>query len=465
MLMFSEIAIAAKGLSKCHYIYERPQDRLKKMIFPRLQKAIGLKPKSYGKEFWAVKDVSFEVKRGEVVGIIGKNGSGKSTLLQLICGTLNPTGGEVNSRGKVAALLELGSGFNPEFTGRENIYLNAAVFGLDEDAVNKRLDDIISFADIGQFIDQPIKTYSTGMVVRLAFAVIAHVDADILVIDEALSVGDAFFVQKCMRFLRKFIEQGTLLFCSHDTAAVVNLCTKAILMGQGEVRLCGDPHEVVKEYLLELSSSNNPGVSYRRNIGQGGQVIEGDIVLEPAEVFYDQRDRFFNNSNLRNDIQVIQFEYGGDDFGTGDARIVGIYLKDENHKSLSWAVGGQNLIIEIQAQANKEIINPIVGFQIKDRLGQVLFCDNTYINYMNKFLVAAQGDLITTSFKFRLPYLRSGEYSVSPAIASGTQEHHVQHHWVHDALILKVQQTSVIDGLIGLGMQDIQLNIKSEIKC
>jgi len=460
--MSSEIAIEIKNLSKCHYIYERPQDRLKKMVVPRLQKSIGLTPSTYGKEFWAVKNVSFEVKKGEIVGIIGKNGSGKSTLLQLICGTLNPTNGSVTTHGKVAALLELGSGFNPEFTGRENIYLNAAVFGLDENAINQKLEDIIAFADIGQFIDQPIKTYSTGMVVRLAFAVIAHVDADILVIDEALSVGDAFFVQKCMRFLREFIERGTLLFCSHDTSAVLNLCTKAILMKQGEILLSGDPQQVIKEYLLELSALKNPEVQYQRNIAQDDQSsAETKAALKNLE-FFDQRDTFFNSSNLRNDIEIIQFEYGEDNFGSGDAKIVGVYLKDESRQPLSWAVGGQNLIIEIQARAQKEIINPILGFHIKDRLGQTLFCDNTFINYMDKSVNAPVNSVITATFHFRLPYLRNGDYSISPAIASGTQENHIQHHWVHDALILKVQKTSVIDGLMGLGMQDIQLYINAE---
>ena len=462
MQMSSEIAIEIKNLSKCHYIYERPQDRLKKMVVPRMQKTIGLTPSTYGKEFWAVKNVSFEVKKGEIIGIIGKNGSGKSTLLQLICGTLNPTSGVVKTNGKVAALLELGSGFNPEFTGRENIYLNAAVFGLDENTINQKLEDIIAFADISQFIDQPIKTYSTGMVVRLAFAVIAHIDADILVIDEALSVGDAFFVQKCMRFLREFIKRGTLLFCSHDTSAVLNLCTKAILIKQGEILLSGEPQQVIKEYLMELSASKNPEVQYHRNMAQEDLSSVVEIKTSKITEFFDQRDTFFNSSNLRNDIKVIQFEYAQDDFGAGGAKIVGTYLKDENQQPLSWAVGGQNLIIEIQARTQKEIINPILGFQIKDRLGQILFCDNTYISYMDQSLNAPINSLITAAFHFRLPYLRNGDYSISPAIASGTQESHIQHHWVHDALILKVQKTSVVDGLMGLGIRDIQLSINSE---
>lgn len=460
--MSASIAISLHRLSKCHYIYERPQDRLKKMILPKLQKAVGLSPSFYGKEFWAVSNVSFEVKKGEVVGVIGKNGSGKSTLLQLICGTLNPSSGSVTNYGKVAALLELGSGFNPEFTGRENIYLNASVFGLNETQINERLEDIIDFADIGQFIDQPIKTYSTGMVVRLAFSVIAHVDADILVIDEALSVGDAFFVQKCMRYLREFIAKGgTLLFCSHDTNAVLNLCNRAILMKCGEVELSGDPQEVVKEYLMGLSSEKNRDVRYQRNFSLINNLEKANNSAERISKFFDQRDQLFNNSNLRNDIQIIQFNFGADSFGTGDAKIIDVCLRDENHRPLSWAVGGQSLVIEIQARANKEILNPIIGFQLKDRLGQVLFCDNTFVTYMNQSLLAPQGSIVTAAFQFRLPYLRSGDYSISPAIASGNQENHVQHHWIHDALILKVQHTNVVDGLMGLGMQDIQLNISS----
>src|SRR3990167_2532409 len=198
--MSSETAIKITNLSKCYHIYDKPHDRLLQMLMRGR--------KQYYREFWALNDVSFEIKKGETVGIIGRNGSGKSTLLQMICGTLNPTKGQVETHGRIAALLELGSGFNPEFTGRENVYMNASVLGLSNEEIDARFDDIAAFADIGEFIEQPVKTYSSGMMVRLAFAVIAHVDADILVIDEALSVGDAFFTQKCMRFLRKFMEKG-----------------------------------------------------------------------------------------------------------------------------------------------------------------------------------------------------------------------------------------------------------------
>ena len=195
--MSSEIAIKVENLSKCYHIYDQPRDRLKQMILPRMQRAIGMQPRQYFREFWALKDVSFEVKKGETVGIIGRNGSGKSTLLQMVCGTLNPTSGSIQTSGRIAALLELGSGFNPEFTGRENVYLNGAVLGLSRDEIDVRFDEIAAFAEIGEFIDQPVKTYSSGMMVRLAFAVAINVDPQILVVDEALSVGDELFQRKC----------------------------------------------------------------------------------------------------------------------------------------------------------------------------------------------------------------------------------------------------------------------------
>ena len=193
--MSFDIAIKIQNLSKCYQIYEKPQDRLKQSIFGRVRNILGKSDKVFFREFWALKGVSFEVKKGETVGIVGRNGSGKSTLLQLICGTLNPSSGKIEVNGRVAALLELGSGFNPEFNGRENVYLNAALLGLNKDEIDRKYGDIVAFADIGDFIDQPVKTYSSGMMVRLAFSVIAHVDADILIVDEALAVGDAVFTQ------------------------------------------------------------------------------------------------------------------------------------------------------------------------------------------------------------------------------------------------------------------------------
>jgi lipopolysaccharide transport system ATP-binding protein len=254
--MSSNIAIKVENLSKFYQIYDQPHDRLKQFILPRLQGMVGWQPEQYFREFRALKDVSFEVKKGETVGIIGRNGSGKSTLLQMICGTLNPTGGSIQTHGRIAALLELGSGFNPEFTGRENVYMNAAVLGLHREEIDERFDDIAAFADIGDFIEQPSKTYSSGMMVRLAFAVAISVDPDILIVDEALAVGDGPFQRKCYSRIEEIKNNGaSILFVTHSTQTVIEICNRAILMNQGAILFDGDSHRAVNSY-YQLNSSN-----------------------------------------------------------------------------------------------------------------------------------------------------------------------------------------------------------------
>lgn len=254
----TDIAIKVQNLSKCYHIYESPRDRLKQFVAPRLQRMTWQSPKQYFREFWALKDVSFEVKKGETVGIIGRNGSGKSTLLQMICGTLTPTSGSIETNGRIAALLELGSGFNPEFTGRENVYMNASVLGLSQEEIDARFDDIVAFADIGDFIDQPVKTYSSGMYVRLAFAVVVHVDADILIIDEALSVGDAFFQAKCMSRMKYIVESGTtILFVSHEINTVKALCSRTLWLDCGIGRAFGETAHVAQVYAQEWIKQAN----------------------------------------------------------------------------------------------------------------------------------------------------------------------------------------------------------------
>lgn len=255
--MSSDIAISVLGLSKCYQIYGQPQDRLKQSILPRLQRLIGRNPTNYFHEFWALRDVSFEIKKGETVGIIGRNGSGKSTLLQLIAGVLTPTYGQVRSTGRIAALLELGSGFNPDFSGRENVYLNAAILGLTKEDIDARFDDIAAFADIGEFIEQPVKTYSSGMMVRLAFAVSVHVDANVLIVDEALSVGDAAFQYRCLDRLEKLARSGTtLLFVSHDISAVNAFCQRAVYLEAGCVKMMGMPDNVTDAYLADIRQAD-----------------------------------------------------------------------------------------------------------------------------------------------------------------------------------------------------------------
>ncbi len=451
--MSSDIAIKVENLSKCYQIYEQPRDRLKQFVMPRLQRGLGKQPKQYYREFWALKDVSFEVKKGETVGIIGRNGSGKSTLLQIICGTLNPTGGSVTTHGRIAALLELGSGFNPDFTGRENVYMNASVLGLSNDEIDQRFDAIAAFADIGEFIEQPVKTYSSGMMVRLAFAVIAHVDADILVIDEALAVGDAFFTQKCMRFLRSFMKIGTVLFVSHDTGAIVNLCSNAILLKEGKSIANGEPKAISELYLTNLyeSTQDIEGIK-RSNIKD--QILENDEAIE----YRDIRDSLLNNSSLRNDIEVFKFNAEELSFGTGDAVINSVRILEQSGTPLSWVVGGEYIILEIRFIAKKYIFSPIVGFQFKDRLGQVIFSDNTYLTNLYKPIKVNRGNEAMARFEFRLPVLPTGDYSVAVAIAEGSQENHVQHQWLHDSLIVRVHASAVCYGLVGVPMKHIALN-------
>ncbi|MDZ4728857.1 MAG: ABC transporter ATP-binding protein [Xanthomonadales bacterium] len=244
-----EFAIRVKNLSKCYKIFNQPHDRLKHSIYPRMQRLTGLPVKQYFREFWALKDVSFEVRKGETIGIIGRNGSGKSTLLQMICGTLAPTNGELETNGRIAALLELGSGFNPEFTGRENVFMNGAILGLSQGEIESRFDDIAAFADIGQFIDQPVKTFSSGMMVRLAFAVAINVNPQILIVDEALSVGDELFQRKCFARIESIKQNGsTILFVSHSGREVVQLCDYAMLLDSGEKLAIGVPKIIVGKY-------------------------------------------------------------------------------------------------------------------------------------------------------------------------------------------------------------------------
>ena len=253
------LAIQATGLSKCYALFEQPSDRLRQMIIGAWARLTRRPPPRLYREFWSLKNVNLQVRRGEVVGIIGKNGAGKSTLLQLLCGTLQPTSGQLNVRGRIAALLELGSGFNPEFTGRENITMSASILGLNADEVRQRTPGIIAFADIGTFIDQPVKTYSSGMYVRLAFAVATSIDPDILIIDEALSVGDGAFARRSFDRIMDLKNAGaTILFCSHSMYHIQALCSQAIWLETGQVRMQGDAATVTSAYELALVTDTLP---------------------------------------------------------------------------------------------------------------------------------------------------------------------------------------------------------------
>ncbi|QIL79724.1 ABC transporter ATP-binding protein [Diaphorobacter sp. HDW4A] len=268
--MSSDLAIRIEQLSKCYQIYAQPRDRLKQMLLPKLQRLTGQQPKRYYEEFWALRNISFEIRKGEAVGIVGRNGSGKSTLLQLICGTLTPTLGTVETKGRIAALLELGSGFNPEFTGRENVYLNGAILGIDEEQMNAVFERIVKFADIGDHLDQPVKTYSSGMFVRLAFAVQMHLDPEILIVDEALSVGDQFFQAKCYAAIRTMMDKGTtVLFVSHSAATVKALCPRAVLLSHGDLIVDGPASKVLDRYFVLGSLEANAGNASQPDVATG----------------------------------------------------------------------------------------------------------------------------------------------------------------------------------------------------
>ena len=448
----NDIAIRVNGLGKCYNIYDKSGDRLKKFVLPRLNRLLGKAAPQYFREFWALNDITFEVKRGETLGIIGRNGSGKSTLLQIICGTLSPTRGTVQTNGRIAALLELGSGFNPEFTGRENVYLNAAILGLTTEQVDERFEKIHAFADIGQFIDQPVKSYSSGMMLRLAFAVIAHVDADILVIDEALAVGDAFFTQKCMRFLREFMVNGTIIFVSHDTASVKNLCNTAIWLDKGNLLQVGTPKEVSEMYLQAF---------YEEQQGTSGKYINKmDAKLPDYSQLTDRRMAFINASNLRNDLQIYRFNTKSLAFGKGGVTIKDVCLiDDDSGNPISWVVGGEKVTLQILAEVHQYLDSPIAGFWINDRLGQTLFGDNTCITYYDNTVPTNMGELLKAKFSFNMPLLPVGDYSITVSIANGTQIDHVQHHWLHDAILFKSESSSVVVGLFGIPMIDIKLSV------
>jgi lipopolysaccharide transport system ATP-binding protein len=455
-MSFNDIAIRVTNLSKCYEIYGTPRDRLKQFVLPRLRRMAGKAHKQYFQEFWALKDVSFEVKKGETVGIIGRNGSGKSTLLQMICGTLYPTVGSIQTNGRIAALLELGSGFNPEFTGRENVYMNAAVIGLSKEEVDERFDDIAAFADIGQFIEQPVKTYSSGMFVRLAFAVIAHVDAEILVVDEALSVGDAVFIQKCMRFIRSFQDKGSMIFVSHDTASVQNLCKSAIWLKNGRIEKIGTAKSVSEMYfqftLQEIYGDESKLTSLTPTaiIDVVSTEEKVPVVETPSEIDYG----------------VVALVRGNIDkargWKTGSAEIIIVSLTRLSPGPEGVFEGGERVRLTIRAKAYEPLQHPILGFLVRDRLGQDLFGENT-LRFTNRVPTPiGAGMTFDGVFEFRLPILPNGQYAVMTSVADGDLQDHIQHHWMHDALIINVSSSKIRYGLVGIPFERVELEVVHE---
>jgi len=456
-------AVSVRDLSKCYQIYDRPADRLKQFVAPRLQRLVGKVPRQYFREFWALKGVSFEVARGESIGIVGRNGSGKSTLLQIICGTLNPTQGAVETDGRIAALLELGSGFNAEFSGRDNVYLNAALLGLSRQEVDQRFDDIAAFADVGEHLDQPVKTYSSGMFVRLAFAVMAHVDAEILVVDEALSVGDAVFTQRCMRYIRSFQERGTLLFVSHDTASVQNLCQRAIWLDHGKIQLVGRSKAVSESYLQHtLQDLYGDAVSLTANEPEPPESATSPGIgpdAPPAVVAGPEDGGVPNRYGTQ--VTVADNLGAAKGFASGLAEIVSVRMERMDGATSVLFEGGERVRVRVRARIHQTLERPILGFVVRDRLGQDLFGENTLAATQQRRCLAEGGSEIQGEFVFRLPMLPNGQYTVMASVAEGEQFNNVQHHYLHDALVLTVSSARVRFGLVGIGFEHVGLEVTS----
>jgi len=457
--MSSETAIKVDNITKCYQIYDQPRDRLKQFVLPHLQRLFGLKPKNYFREFWALREVSFEIKKGETAGIIGRNGSGKSTLLQIVCGILNPTSGSIQTNGRIAALLELGSGFNPEFTGRENVYLGASLYGLTQQEIDSRFEKIVSFSEISEFIDQPVKTYSSGMFVRLAFSLAAHVDADILVIDEALAVGDVFFQQKCMRFLRNFQEAGgSILFVSHDSGAVLSLCKKALLLFSGAKKppKFGKAEDLCQTYLEEIYGDPT------RKVKLGGTNNKSELKNST------EKDRGKHKSFSAGLIQetlysISAFRPDAESFGVGGATIFYANFIDEHEQTLQSIRGDEIVRLRIKAKVHSRIAWAAFGFMLKNSLGENLFTEGTDLPFRPHEIVLEGGDIVFATFTFIMPHLNRGNYTISVAFAEGIGDDHIQHHWIHDAVEISALTSRLAHGYSGMNCIQMNIDINPEL--
>ena len=395
--MSSSLAIHAQNLGKAFQLYEKPVDRLKQMLMRGRRR--------YYKEFAALHDVSFELRKGEVLGLIGRNGAGKSTLLQLICGTLTPSTGQVSVHGRVAALLELGAGFNPEFSGRENIYLNASILGLTKAEIDARYDAIVDFSGIADFIDQPVKTYSSGMYVRLAFSIATSVDPDILVIDEALSVGDGAFARKSFDRIMRLKEKGaTILFCSHSTYQIEALCTRALWLDKGVVRMMGDPPTVAARYQNFLD---------REEIGTQSS---GPVAVIPSAI--------------------------------GQARILGIQTRadDVAGTSLQLKSSEQTLAIAVSFASDPQLPAPVVAVTVHTTDGRTLTSSSTQTDGVVLDRDASGRGTATLEFP-NIPLLK-GEYYIGVYLLSEDGIH--VYDGAPNVATLHFSQKSLVQGLVSL---------------
>jgi len=397
-------------VSKSYPIYKRPVDRLAELLsFNRMR---------FHTDFWALREVGFEIRKGETFCIIGENGSGKSTLLQIIAGILRPTAGTANVRGKVAALLELGSGFNPEFSGRDNVYLNAAILGLSRREIDERYQAIEEFAEIGDFINQPVKTYSSGMSVRLAFSVAIHVDPEILLVDEALAVGDIYFRQRCMRKVHELRTRGvTILFVSHSMGDVKAIGDRTLWLDHGRIRELGATEPVVSKYLAAMVEKDSTYLELKRPSARPEQAA---LAAAPEAV---------------HSIPNIDHRYGD-----GRGEILGIGLFDEHGQAVHLLSPGARLVVRVSVKAHQEIDCPNVGFMLRNHLG-IDFAGTNTLREGVELPPMSPGDVYTVDFHVDIPTLYPAHFSFSPAIADGTLLHYKMCDWIDNAITVQMGHT------------------------
>ena len=416
--------IRAEKISKCFRIYRHPSDHLWELLsFGR---------RRHHEQFWAVKDVDVSVDRGCCLGIIGENGSGKSTLLRMIAGVVRPSSGSIAVGGRVSALLELGAGFNPLFTGRENIYLYASILGFTDAQTRERIPSIEKFAEIGEFVDRPVKTYSSGMFVRLAFAVAIHMDPDILIVDEALSVGDIFFQQRCIRRIQELKSQGvTILFVSHDLAAVRSLADRTIWMDHGSIHLEGKADDVTAKYMATMIMR---GRKEFRGDEAIGRPLAASTGLQLTEEALSRIPAFIEH------VPNVDHRYGN-----GKVRILGIGTYGAEGYPIATVPQGERICVRISVEFQEEVEQPNLGFMMRNRLGEDV--TGTNVLYEGERLPPAQpGDRLSVDFVMDLPFLQAGFYHFSPAAADGGLDNYEMCDWIENACAIEVLQRTATHG-------------------
>lgn len=387
----SEVAIRVDDVSKLYKLYDKPSDRLKE--------SLGLTRKKLYKEHYALHNVSFDVKRGETVGIIGTNGSGKSTILKIITGVLNPSGGHVEIDGRISALLELGAGFNMEYTGIENIYLNGTMIGFSREEIDAKMQDILDFADIGDFVHQPVKTYSSGMFVRLAFAVAINIDPEILIVDEALSVGDVFFQAKCYKKFEDFKKMGkTILFVSHDLGSISKYCDRVVLLNRGKKLAEGTPKEMVSMYKRIMVNQDKAEEIAAHQMDMSSLEEEDEKEIKEAAC----EGQWKNHYNLNPDV---------DEYGNGAAEIEDFAIIDENGNYTNAIVKGTRFRLKSKVKFKQDVHNPIFTYTFKNIQGVAITGTNTM--YEKKDVpLAKEGETYVATFEQDM-FLQGGEYLLS----------------------------------------------------